>query len=1057
MNTPEDNDPNAPFPFLPTPEERRGPIALARRYAALSVSFDPEHALSVAGATELRLRMVVVGDLLSACEALPANGRWSMRFTERSRILQDLYERNALEDAVAWRETQPDFDEASRDLADALCARRTFARDALDAILGNFPTAPDGVALQRMARALGLAAPATPVRDRLPAVQAAAAAVMNTAARNSLLDYGVVGRDDELERLMEYCRRAWAGDETRALYFGGIGGVGKSTLLAEAVNQLYAAERPIAVHLDFDRTGLDENDGVGLAIEVVRQVELALGVEGASLRGARQRAAGSVSGRLKKERATPPTDLLQQLAGSVRRSGRKVLLVIDTLEILAARGDENPRTLFRSIDAYRAAGLGPMAVLAAGRGGPPPLIAGHMIAEDLNGLPDEAARKLLSELKAPRAARDMLVRLAKGNPLVLRLGARLANDAGAEFLRSSGLAKARISEQTMAGQLYRLILSRLPDQDLRAIAHPGLLIRRLNADLIREVIAPEIGMDGMTPERATALFAALSRHAWLVDLRNGWVSHRPDLREVLLPLQFAVDRPLARRLNRRAAEWFALRPEPWAESEALYHRLQRVRDGGRIPNIDPAIAAQFDETMLADLSVRVRNAVHFARGERSELGRAGVTARSVEDVSRISGEAEMLLDRGAISEAVGFVDRAVDVDRVDPLSSDADVLLEVCWRGGDWIRAHRLLRRRDRASAHWPLPDNPARAAAQMQLRAELMPHRIRSRIRRDPGWAQTLATVLSETHRIEIGGPLAWLFLAEGYGAPQSDEAAAWHLWSQPDAESARLARVLGRKVERAGAEAASNERALVLAYPLIQRVEDEGKAPSVLSGEERVLLLRLLAVGSPYAAAASERIKQRLQEGLDKRLDAVSAMFSEGLLDGEAARIGLVSGPFAAERFDARGRLAEWLGALSWLEPNLGLDPLAQAAERRRRTLAGAWAYGEPPGTWRGLDMDALLHHRLERLLDGERPEAAALETLTRWGELLPGRTAPLDRLHRRLETALAKVPRSLFGTHAQRARTMATALAGTRIPAVLLPELAVHLTRTTPFIGPPMAPGG
>lgn len=1068
MSTPEDEKPEQSQPFLPTAEETNGPIALARAYAALSVSFDPGQALAASGAEEFRTRMVVAASLSSVCQTTSTDGQWRMRIKERDRILRALDEQGTLAKTIAWREAQPGLDDASRDLTDALCARNRYSAAMLDMLIGNPSISQDVTELQRMAQALRMVASASPVQDRLAAVLAAAtaAAAANAKAHNPLLEHGVVGRGTELEKLLAHCRRSWAGEETRPLFIGGIGGVGKSTLMAETLNRL-GADRPVVVHLDFDRTGLDENDAVGLAIEVVRQVELALGAKGASFRTARMRAAGSISGRLKRQRTTPPTDLLQTMADAIRNSGRKVLMVIDTMEVLAARGDENPRTLFRSIDAYRAAGLTPVAIIVAGRGAPPPLIAKRMSKMTLLALPDAAARLLLERLKVPDGAWQMLMRLAKGNPLVLRLGARLVADAGTEALRSSGLTRDAVSEQVMAGQLYRLILSRLPEQDLRAIAHPGLLLRRLNAELIREVIAPAVGLDGMTPESANTLFRALGRHAWLVDVDGGWASHRQDLREVLLPLQLAADPPLARRLNRSAAAWFAKRPEPWAMRESLYHRLQSLGNSGPLPSIDPGVARELNDTMLAELTDRARDAVRFARGERTDFGRAGTaSARSARDISRAAGEAEMLLGRGNVSEAAGFVDRAVDFDSVDPLSADADVLLEVCWRGGDWERARRLLIRRDKLAPYWRLPEQPTRAAAQMQLRAEFMPRKVRIRLRRDAGLARDLGTLLSDSQHEGIGGPLAWLLLAEGYDAPRSDETAVWHIWSRGDREVNALSQVLRAKLERAGADAAPNDRALSLTHPIIQRTERDGGVPSSLSAEEHVLLLRLLAVGSPYMSIVSERFKQRLWEKHTRRIEAVSALFSDGLLDGVAASTGAVSGPFAIERIDNRGRLAEWLQVLSWLEPKLDLRLIARAAEWRQRTVAGGWAYGIEPRTWRGAwpyeaesrhrcYLDAHLLHRLDRLFEDGRPESMALETLKRWGALLPGESAPLDRLLKRLGRELSKVPRRLFGLHSERARRMAAELVTVGVPVVLLPDLAVYLTRTSASIGPSLTP--
>ncbi|TGE00742.1 ATP-binding protein [Methylobacterium nonmethylotrophicum] len=1035
-----------------TPGGIDGRVDRARRFAALSVSYDPEKALEIAGVSGLSDRLSVAGALSVESDTDQADGRWRLRPPARARILQALKEAGALDQALAERETQPDYTDAA-DLCHALAGRDVYAEDSIARLVGA--VAADAGALQRAASTLALAGPAAPAADRLPALQLAASAAEEQRP-DPLLRHGIVGREPELARILAHCRAAWTGGP-QALFIGGVGGVGKSTILAETVRRL-KPDAPLVVSLDFDRPSLDGLDVVGLSLETARQLSVALGARAAPLREARLKAAGAQSGLVKAERRTPPTALLQEVGRLVQASGRPVLVILDTVEVLAARGDSHPLAVFEFLGACRDAGVVPLAILAAGRGDVPALIRDRVEAlPPLTGLDERSASDLVQRLDVPSPARPALLALARGNPLVLRLGARLVAEAGPGALDESGLA-GHASERIVAGQLYRLVLSRLSDPELRAIAHPGLLLRRLNAGLIREVLAPELGLGPMTEPRAAELLDELRRHAWLVEEAGGWVSHRSDLREVMLPLQLAADPVRARRLNRLAAAWFDRLPEPWAPREALYHRLQAVRSGGRLPPIDPAVAEQFDDAMLADLGQRPRDAVLLARGGRSSFGRAGTKAApTAGSTLRAASELRSLLDQGEVSEAAGLASRTVAEETVDPLSSEADVLIEAFWRIGDWARARRLLRRRDQAAPSWPLPPVDSHALAQMQLRAEFTPDAVRIWLARHRDEAARLARLVPHSRERTFGGPLAFLLLAAGAEAPQTEEAAIWSVWTDDARRQADFPRLLSRKLDLVQREAKLPPDTAALAETLIAQAEREGGPPRALAGRGRDLMVRLLAVGSPYAQIAGERWRASERHHLQDRLAAIAALFTDGILDGDpdnpdpSAGPDPPAGPFAAERLDARGRLSEWLGALAFYLPDADNRLLARAAERRRRSAAGAWAYGRAPKPWRPRALDATQERRLDALLGGAAPERRALERLRAWGDLLPGKEDPAQRVLHRLESLLGTVGQPLFGSRRERALAVAAGLARAGAPVALLPELAIHLTGNGASAGP------
>lgn len=83
------------------------------------------------------------------------------------------------------------------------------------------------------------------------------------------------------------------------------------------------------------------------------------------------------------------------------------------------------------------------------------------------------------------------VRQLGGNPLTLKLAAELIKkDARALVdVRTKRLFILRVRDEAIQGQLYRRILGRIHDDSVRKLAHPGLVLRRITAPIIKEVLA----------------------------------------------------------------------------------------------------------------------------------------------------------------------------------------------------------------------------------------------------------------------------------------------------------------------------------------------------------------------------------------------------------------------------------------------------------------------------------------------------------------------------------------------------------------------------------------
>jgi hypothetical protein len=1019
-----------------SPQVPSAGIERVRRFAALSGVFDPQDALTVLEdvAADVSGLVAVASQLASACDTeLPGNRTgWLMRGPERRWELEALAGHMGIPEAVAWRLQAADAAADTVDLLDALVGKGLFDDQSVQNRIEAGGPRPE---LERIAVALDRAGGLAPARDRLDDVRAALTRLDAEERNRALLGVGFVGRDSEKAEIAQWLDVPSPTTPVQALFVSGLPGIGKSTLLEEAVRAAReSTQRWLVVRLDFDRAGLDVQDRIGLTVEFARQITAEMGEHAQALRDARLEASGaplSESGPAVKGEARDkvPTLLVGTMAAQVQASARPILLVLDTLEILRGRGETHPKRLFDWIDQLVNLGLAPMSILAAGRGDAldsTPERIGRPI--DLPGLDDASADRLLTSLGVPFSSFRAIRAVAKGSPLVLRLAAAVAHDAG-----PAALARVAQRNELAAAYLYRFLLSRIEDRTLRTLAHPGLVVRRISAEVIAEVLGPQLGFGRLDPRVATELFDELSSQYWLVEpdpTARGFVKHRTDMRSVLLPLLYATSPARCARIDRAATAWFAARSEPWCAVEAAYHRLQLMRRDPRPPAIDPAVLQRFDEETIAELPERAQDLVRQSRGERSSLGRTFATTRGGPSSPEEVRELESIIERGDWVEGDDFYGRVFSGALFDARSRDADASRAFLWRSGQWQEAKRLLVERDglREDDRDVLNLSGQLAAARLEMRAELSFAAFRRSLSTDPASDRAAASIAfrglpGELSGAALGFALRRARLRQQTGPKRGDDGirAAFAIWL-PELGIGDADRAMSAARDR-------------LARRLLQ--------PSSLAEETDPA--RLLAVLAPHAGLATtlSRIRKdgrifRHASAVDRRLAELGGLPPSGSGPWQLA-------PEPSEPIDglaALGLFAEWAGAAAFVlrDPDLAL--LARSAERWRRTTAGQWSYDRPPAAWRQWDrpLDVTLAARLAALAATADPVAESRRQLEAWsGDDQHEAPTLLAEIRRRLPGAL-NAARAAVPDGPGAART----LLHYQIPSAFVPPLAILLVR-------------
>ncbi len=573
-------------PAPPTPPATHA-LAQAEVQAALSGRFAPEELLlSFADTAE---QQQTLSQLVENCIVETTDGRvqWLLTQNRRLDVLQQLTQTGQLQPLL--NEPLPATDTFGQMLRELLRDGQTISLDnrspdALLAISAAAETvAPLGVSLpdsQALRRALN--------KDTL------------LTNYDPLLTNLFVGRQAELLALEIFTRDGnalsryltWDG-----MILTGSGGAGKSTLLAKYAQAVVRNRNATIVLLDFDRPGIDPADPNWLEIDITRQV----GVQYPELyerlhkarASTRQQRAQSVAYGVPDEspesmmKARSFRSIISEVGSGLREIGadaRPFLLVLDTFEEVVQR--DMTGSVFEWLaelgDALR---LPALRVVFSGRLFDTQLDSimqrGVISQLRIDELDTQQAEYLLRQLGVAESMAKRLTRsgLFPLKPLELRLLAKVAtreSDVSVAELEQKLQRGGAAARDMFAGLVYQRVLQRIKDPTISALAYPGLVLRYVTADLIRQVLVPALDLPELTHEEATKLLDQLAAYEWLVERRNignqPAIWHRRDLRRSMLRLMMTNEAANAKRVSEEAVRVLSKGTEE-QRCEAIYHQL----------------------------------------------------------------------------------------------------------------------------------------------------------------------------------------------------------------------------------------------------------------------------------------------------------------------------------------------------------------------------------------------------------------------------------------------------------------------------------------------------
>lgn len=539
--------------------------------------------------------------------------------------------------------------------------------------------------------------------------QASLAAIRDSY--ETLLRRGFHGRTRELARLKKFAEApVRPGHPVPFLTVTGIGGSGKSTLLAALVlpylERLAAGDpsAPAIVVIDFDRVHFRVNAELELSFELTRQLGCAAPVASADFSVLRHQT--------REERKQTGVDVAQghhNVEGIVRSSSgfeyeanvlvrlheltdRPVVLVLDTFEEwqrdrpyeYASRdtwNDPEQRIMEWIWRLRNEMGLHGLRVIASGRAEVLHMEGVHAAHPVRVGDLDRAsAIKLLGSAGVNEPDAGTLVRTIGGNPLTLRVAARfyrrLSKAERKRFAAEPHRGSARLDHELRRAVLYDRFLDHIRDRRVRALAHPGLALRRVTPSLVRHILAVYCGLGVIGDAEARTLTEKLADEVWLVRATPDGLRHQPDVRRAMLRMmsEDPEQAETVRRIHRAAAAWYREGRDPdlsreAAEVEWFYHRLMlETGDRSIMRLLYEASSAPLAVVLggaVADLEPRVGNQVRALRGDTL----TEVEARGLPDKiwkRWIERHGDRLVSTGESRRALRFVTDRLRVSQTIP-------------------------------------------------------------------------------------------------------------------------------------------------------------------------------------------------------------------------------------------------------------------------------------------------------------------------------------------------------------------------------------------------------
>lgn len=423
-----------------------------------------------------------------------------------------------------------------------------------------------------------------------------------------LIDHGFVGRQMELIKLSKYIGinnsaslvtkssrffvRLLSSLQNNPPYLiTGPGGVGKSSLVAKLIlehAEVSLAEPLPFAYLNIDSAFLDVERPETFIMEAAKQLSIQITEKEQDLLNLYQKILYD-SGHLESLEYSKSyfgfEQYVEVFGRIINDINKPVLLVVDTFEEVQYLGKEVTHIIWDLLSALQQAAPN-VRTIVAGR----VMIYDFPVIElRLSDLSPKEASQLLRDnfSKAIEDKRFLkkviqdIIRTVGLNPLSLRLATKIVRDQGIENLKSIETKEwlvLKVRSEVIQSRLYGRILSHVHDEEVRKLVFPGLIVRRINPEIILKVLGIPCGLKITSQMEAEELFEKLRKEISLVEENHldHSVHHRQDIRRTMLPdLKNEISIDNIKSIHDAAILYYSTFEDIISRAEEIYHRLCR--------------------------------------------------------------------------------------------------------------------------------------------------------------------------------------------------------------------------------------------------------------------------------------------------------------------------------------------------------------------------------------------------------------------------------------------------------------------------------------------------
>jgi len=384
-----------------------------------------------------------------------------------------------------------------------------------------------------------------------------------------------------------------------------MGGVGKSALLARFILDHVEAQKKDRfpfVYLDFDRPNLSALEPETLLIEAARQLSIQYrDIPEISIKFSNfynqwgqsydtlieEGSSGQISlnseRKIKsktKNKGALQSDFLILIKELASNENKPFLMVLDTFEEVQFKGTEFVYAVLEFVENLRR-NFPKIRIVISGRS---PVDKKRTTELELGNLDTEAACGFVSGIGItdPATAKIIAEKIG-GNPLSLKLATDLVKQYGVEEIKVIKTTKTvklffskNLPEIEVQGILYKRILEHIRNEEVKKLAHPGMVLRKITPALILEVLREPCDLKNInTMADAELLFREIGKEVALVTKTEALaLKHRPDVRKVMLRLIMQSDKKeLALKIHQSAVAYYSKQTGTMNKVEEFYHRL----------------------------------------------------------------------------------------------------------------------------------------------------------------------------------------------------------------------------------------------------------------------------------------------------------------------------------------------------------------------------------------------------------------------------------------------------------------------------------------------------